>query len=147
MSQVIPNLTIFVLSCAMILKARKMRKELNDILQKEKSKEDFKIQMNLIWTMLIVYLAFLFTTLPLTVLFIIYPIGHANEKVCAMVLSWSSGVINPFIYSLRNKQIKDAYISLCRSMICLPPKSTEQISTLVNTNTTNISNSTNDTEV
>ena len=125
----------------MLLKARKMRKELNDVLQREKSKEDFKKQMNLIWTMLIVYLAFIFTTAPVAVLFIIYPMDHANGKVCAMVLSWSSGFINPFIYSLRNKQIKDAYISLCRSMICLPPKSTVQISTLVDS--TKSSNSTN----
>ena len=120
----------------MLLKARKMRKELNNVLQREKSKEDFKKQMNLIWTMLIVYLVFIFTTAPLAVLFIIYPSGHANGKVCAMVLSWSSAFINPFIYSLRNNQIKDAYISICRSMICLPPKSTVQISSLVDTKST-----------
>ena len=138
----IPNFTILVLSCATFLKARKMRKELNEVLQREKSKEDFKSQMNMIWTMLIVYLAFIFTTAPLTVLYILYPsLGHANEKVGAFVLSWSSAIINPFIYSLRNKQIKDAYISLCRSMICLPPKSTVQISTLVDS--TKSSNSTN----
>ena len=121
LDQVIPNLTIFVLSCAILLRARKMRKELNNVLQKEKSTEDFKRQMILIWTMLIVYLAFVFTTAPLTVLFIMYPSDHANAKVCALVLSWSSAFINPFIYALKNKQIKNAYISLCRSMICLPP--------------------------
>ena len=120
----------------MLLKARKMRKELNKVLKREKSKGDFKEQMNLIWMMLIVYLAFIFTTAPLSVLLVMYPLDHANEKVCAFVLSWSSAFINPFIYSLRNNQIKDAYISICRSMICLPPKSTVQISSLVDTKST-----------
>ena len=127
--QLIPNITIFAFSCAIILKARKMRKELNEVLGKEKSKEDFQHQINLIGTMLIVYLAFILTTGPVGVVLIIWPVDHANEKVFAMVLSWSSAFINPVIYCLKNKEFKEAYISLFRSMICLP-----QISKVQNQN-------------
>ena len=82
LDQVIPNLTIFVLSCAILLRARKMRKELNNVLQKEKSTEDFKRQMILIWTMLIVYLAFVRIILLPIMLTWLMPVSLATQYIC-----------------------------------------------------------------
>ena len=81
-----------------------------------------KQNVKMIKMILKVFLCFLLTFLPVTLINIFDPKVETsiNLHIFADVLWWSASVINPIIYISRNKIYRDAMISLCRKISCLP---------------------------
>ena len=136
---VIPITAIIIFNCGIILEIRKMRKEINAILQRQLTvdrEEDWQV----IKMMMIVTMVFILTTAPPGITAALYR-GDLNVGCFVSLMFWSSCVINPFIYCMRNKNYREAYISTLKSIFCLPntSKSAEKtnsnisITTQVNT--------------
>ena len=93
-----------------------------------------------------VFLCFLLTFLPVTLINIFDPKVETsiNLHIFADVLWWSASVINPIIYISRHRIYRNAIISLCRKIFCMPePKNKNINSTMRPASATVFSNSPN----
>ena len=114
---VIPITAIIIFNCGIILEIRKMRKEINAILQRQLTvdrEEDWQV----IKMMMIVTMVFILTTGPPGITTALYR-DDINVTFLVSPMFWPSCVINPFIYCKRNKNYREAYFSTFRSIFCL----------------------------
>ena len=125
-------MAIIIFNCGIILEIRKMRKEVNDILQRQLTvdrEEDWQV----IKMMMIVTMVFILTTAPPGITTALYR-DDINVTYLVNPMFWPSCVINPFIYCMRNKNYREAYFSTFRSIFCL--LNTSKIAEKTNSNIT-----------
>ena len=108
-------MAIIIFNCGIILQIREMRKEINDILQRQLT-VDREEDWQAIKMMMIVTMVFILTTAPPGFIAAFYRDYDENVGSIVSLGFWSSCVINPFIYCMRNKNYREAYFSIFRSI-------------------------------
>ena len=120
----VPIVVLIGCYLGIFLKMRKLRRELNKYAStKTNPKEEKHRDAKMAKTMLVVILGFLGTSFPAACLVVFDKEDKYQDlRVILDIVLWSGTVINPIIYCIRNEKYRKAYISLCRTMLCLTPK-------------------------